>query len=218
MLLLQSEAMVIRIGIKKQISTKHAILLFAAILIPGYKGNEIDKYARAQRSFHEINEYARMQRDLAAYARAQRAATNFENGNEEENGKPNFLNELVSPEDQIDNMKLNNQNDLTDQWGMILKYHTPRYESDSSDLHKVNTRAGMRLRRLRRGGAGSKNMRLRRLRRADGSMDEKFQPIYLGKRPSYASPIESALNEIMANSMCTVVGRLVPCIRSPVNN
>ena len=38
MLLLKSEAMVIRIGVKKQMSTKHVILLFAAILIPGYQG------------------------------------------------------------------------------------------------------------------------------------------------------------------------------------
>ena len=50
MLLLQSEAMVIRIGIKKQISTKHAILLFAAILIPGYKGE-------IHRSIFCISEY-----------------------------------------------------------------------------------------------------------------------------------------------------------------
>ena len=72
-----------------------------------FLGNELDNYARAQRSFHEINEYTRMQRDLDAYARAQRAATNVGNGNEDENGI-----ELGSPEDQIDNMELNNQNDL----------------------------------------------------------------------------------------------------------
>ena len=49
----------------------------------------------------------------------------------------------------------------------------------------------MRLRRLRRGGEGSKNMRLRRLRRTEGSIGETFQPMYLGKRPTYVSPIES---------------------------
>ena len=63
--------------------------------------------------------------------------------------------------------------------------------SEPSQSHTVNVRSGMRLRRLRRGGEGSKNMRLRRLRRTEGSMEEKFQPMYLGKRPSYISPIES---------------------------
>ena len=70
-------------------------------------GNDIDKYARAQRS--EISKYARMQRDLAQYARAQRNAIDAEDVNEEENDKSAFLNQLGSLEDQ---MEQNNQNTL----------------------------------------------------------------------------------------------------------
>ena len=64
--------------------------------------------------------------------------------------------------------------------------------------HKVNTRAVMRLRRLRRAGAGSRNMRLRRLRRTTESINERGLPIYSANRPDNETSVESVSIPVIA--------------------
>merc|ERR1712096_566321 len=77
--------------------------------------------------------------------------------------------------------------------------------------------SGMRLRRLRSDDSG---MRLRRLRSTSESTERHGLPVYIMKRLAYGiyptlSNFDSVLSEIMSNSVCTVAGRPVPCIRRP---
>ena len=90
---------------------------------------------------------------------------------------------------------------------MLLNQHVDFFDRTPLQQHKVNTRSGMRLRRLRRSDEGPKNMRLRRLRRSggsnmrlrrlrrsDGEMDiDGFFPqdVYVAKRPNYETTLRS---------------------------
>ena len=79
----------------------------------------------------------------------------------------------------------------------------PLFYRSPLQIHKVSTRAGMRLRRLRRngdgmrlrrlrrGGEGDKNMRLRRLRRSEIAMDVPRHDFYVVKRPNYETTLRS---------------------------
>merc|ERR1719328_395974 len=91
----KSEAFVIRIGINKQILTTNILLLFFALTVPGFllQGSEVDNYAR-------------MQRDLSKYARAQREVPDFFHASSSE--------EDVEDEDQKFVRELANQNNDED--------------------------------------------------------------------------------------------------------
>merc|ERR1719414_139142 len=203
MILWKSEAFVIRIGINKQILTTNILLLFFALTVPGYQGFLLQG--------SEVDNYARMQRDLSKYARAQREVPDFFHASSSE--------ENVEDEDQKFVRELatqNNDEDKQEETGTDGQaVNEAIFPRSPLQIHKVNTRAGMRLRRLRRGGEGDKNMRLRRLRRTEIAMDVPRHDFYVVKRPNYETTLRSAFDEIMSNSICTVAGRLVPCIREP---
>jgi len=215
MILWKSEAFVIRIGINKQILTTNILLLFFALTVPGYQGFLLQG--------SEVDNYARMQRDLSKYARAQREVPDFFHASSSE--------EDVEDEDQKFVRELatqNNDEDKQEETGTDGQaVNEAIFPRSPLQIHKVNTRAGMRLRRLRRngegmrlrrlrrGGEGDKNMRLRRLRRTEIAMDVPRNDFYVVKRPNYETTLRSAFDEIMSNSICTVAGRLVPCIREP---
>jgi len=214
MILWKPEAMVIRIGTNKQILTANIFLLFFALTVPGYQGSEIDNYARMQR---DLGKYARVQRNLFNYDRALRKI------DEEDDENQMLLEDLATHDNDGEKEEVGKA--VPQAPSKSLFNRTPLQQ------HKVNTRSGMRLRRLRRSDEGPKNMRLRRLRRSggsnmrlrrlrrsDGEMDiDGFFPqdVYVAKRPNYQTTLRSAFDEIMSNSICTVAGRLVPCIREP---
>merc|ERR1719322_643378 len=195
MILWKPEAMVIRIGTNKPFLTANIFFLFFALTVPGYQGSEVDNYAR-------------MQRDLSKYARAQRDVPDFvqADGSEEdvEDNDQKFLRELATHNDEDKQEEIGTTDRQT-----LNEAIFPR---TLLQIHKVNTRAGMRLRRLRRNGDG---MRLRSLRRSEIAMDVPRHDFYVVKRPNYETTLRSAFDEIMSNSICTVAGRLVPCIREP---
>merc|ERR1711962_298454 len=165
-----------------------------------------------------------MQRDLSKYARAQREVPDFFHaGNSDEdveNEDQKLLSELATHNNDEDN-----QEEVGTTDGKAL--NEAIFPRSPVQIHKVSTRAGMRLRRLRRngdgmrlrrlrrGGEGDRNMRLRRLRRSEIAMDVPRHDFYVAKRPNYETTLRSAFDEIMSNSICTVAGRLVPCIREP---
>merc|ERR1712150_283478 len=190
------EAMVIKIGINRHILTTNALLLFFALTIPGHQGSEIGNYARMQR---DLSKYARAQRDLDNHGHAQG------NIGDTENEDQILLRELGAHGEDIDKEEEEVAREGTNTLNNDL------YPRSPFQLHRINPRAGMRLRRLR--SDGSRNMRLRRLRRAEGSMEANG--LYVAKRPNYLTTLRSAFDEIMSNSICTVAGRVVPCIREP---
>jgi hypothetical protein len=160
-----------------------------------------------------LSQYPLLYRDLANYGLTQGNMGDAEDEDQEILGELAAHNEDIDKEEDIGR-------------GGTSTLNKDRYLRSPLQLHKINTRAGMRLRRLR--SDGSKNMRLRRLRRADGSMEANGLPMYVVKRPNYLTTLRSAFDEIMSisictvagdeimsNSICTVAGRLVPCIREP---
>merc|ERR1712223_2308112 len=150
-----------------------------------------------------------MQRDLSKYARAQREVPDFAQADSNEDEVEDEIQKLLR-ELAIHNNDEDKQEELgTTDHQTINEAIFPR---SPLQIHKVSSRAGMRLRRLRRNGDG---MRLRRLRRSEIAMDVPRHDFYVVKRPNYETTLRSAFDEIMSNSICTVAGRLVPCIREP---
>merc|ERR1719351_377790 len=97
MILWKSEAFVIRIGINKQILRTNILLLFFALTVPGYQGFLLQG--------SEVDNYARMQRDLSKYARAQKEVPDF--------AQADISEEDVEDEDQklLDELANHNNNE-----------------------------------------------------------------------------------------------------------
>merc|ERR1719414_499793 len=132
MILWKSEAFVIRIGINKQILTTNILLLFFALTVPGHQGFLLQG--------SEVDNYARMQRDLSKYARAQREV-------------PDFFHAGSSDEDvEIEDQKLlselathNNDGDKQEEIGTTdgQALNEAIFPRSPLQIHKVSTRAGM---------------------------------------------------------------------------